>query len=130
MLAGWATTLADPRQRRLLRRLYNSVDDEPHLAETYQEMFGRHRDRALREVLAKAQRDGLLPDTSDPGTLLDILTGAAGNTDQPSGHLHASRGRALPPCGACPSRIPVKSAESSAKQSTDNISRRPKPTRT
>ncbi|WP_161780879.1 TetR/AcrR family transcriptional regulator [Amycolatopsis orientalis] len=76
LLAGWAHVLADPRQRRLLRRLYGAIEDNPELARAYQDQFGRHRDRARRDVLERARDRGQLPADSDPDILLDVLTGA------------------------------------------------------
>ncbi|GAA5116128.1 TetR/AcrR family transcriptional regulator [Pseudonocardia adelaidensis] len=76
LLAGWAHALADPRQRRLLRRLYGATDDLPELVAAYQERFGAHRDQARTRVLERARDGGQLPPGTDPGVLLDVLTGA------------------------------------------------------
>lgn len=76
LLTGWSTVLSDPRQRRLLRHLYAAADEDPQLATTYRDMFGRHRDAARREVLTRAQQEGLLPAEVDPDVVLDILNGA------------------------------------------------------
>lgn len=76
LLTGWAHALADPRQRRLLRRLYGAVDDLPELARTHRSRFGEHRDRARRQVLEQARDRGQLPPDTDPEVLLDLLTGA------------------------------------------------------
>lgn len=76
LLAGWAGVLADPRQRRLLRRLYGAIEDDPELAQTYQSQFGRHRDHTRRDVLTRAREAGQLPEDADIDVLLDLLTGA------------------------------------------------------
>ncbi|KOX22348.1 hypothetical protein ADK67_24285 [Saccharothrix sp. NRRL B-16348] len=75
LVAGWTAVLADPHQRRLLRRLYGAIEDFPELARTYQELFGRHRDQARRDVLAQARDLGQLPADTDLDVLLDVLTG-------------------------------------------------------
>jgi AcrR family transcriptional regulator len=76
LLTGWASVLADPRQRRLLRRLYGSIEDFPELAEAYQRLFGGQRDQARRDVFERARDKGQLPEDTDPDVLLDLLTGA------------------------------------------------------
>jgi AcrR family transcriptional regulator len=76
LLTGWAHALADPRQRRLLRRLYGAIDDLPELATTYRTRFGEQRDQARRQVLEQARDRGQLPPGTDPDVLLDVLTGA------------------------------------------------------
>ncbi len=76
LLSGWASVIADPRQRRLLRRIYGAIEDNPELASTYQDLFGRHRDQARRDVFAYARDQGQLPEYVDPDVLLDLLTGA------------------------------------------------------
>jgi AcrR family transcriptional regulator len=76
MVTGWAHALADPRLRRLLRRLYGATDDLPELAAAYRTRFGEHRDEARRKVLEQARDRGQLPAGTDPALLLDLLTGA------------------------------------------------------
>ncbi|HEX6340996.1 TetR/AcrR family transcriptional regulator [Umezawaea sp.] len=76
LVAGWGLVLADQGQRRLLRRLYGAIEDNPELARAYQDRFGRHRDDARRAALARARDRGQLPADSDPDVLLDVLTGA------------------------------------------------------
>ncbi|WP_255621914.1 TetR/AcrR family transcriptional regulator [Pseudonocardia sp. DSM 110487] len=76
LLTGWSYALADPRQRRLLRRLYAATDDLPELATAYRTRFGEHRDQARRQVFARARDRGQLPADTDPDVLLDVLTGA------------------------------------------------------
>ncbi|MQA78934.1 MAG: TetR family transcriptional regulator [Streptosporangiales bacterium] len=76
LLAGWAHALADPRQRRLLRRLYGAIDDFPELARAYRTGFGESRDRSRLAVLEQARAHGSLPADTDVDVLLDTLTGA------------------------------------------------------
>ncbi|MGO4648936.1 TetR/AcrR family transcriptional regulator [Nocardia sp. 2YAB30] len=76
VLAGWAYALADARRRRLLRRLYDVIDDYPELAYAYRDLFGRHRDRARKDAFERACDCGQLPADTDPDVLLDLLTGA------------------------------------------------------
>lgn len=76
LVAGWVLVLTDPRQRRLLRRLYGAIEDNPELAHAYHDQFGQHRDQARRAVLERARDRGQLPADSDPDILLDMLTGA------------------------------------------------------
>ncbi|MEO3745888.1 TetR-like C-terminal domain-containing protein [Plantactinospora sp. B5E13] len=64
------------QQRRLLRRLYGAIEDDPELAQTYQSQFGRHRDHTRRDVLTRAREAGQLPEDTDINILLDLLTGA------------------------------------------------------
>lgn len=71
-----AHALADPRQRRLLRRIYGAIDDLPELAASYRTRFGERRDQARRHVLEQARDRGQLPADTDPQVLLDVLTGA------------------------------------------------------
>lgn len=76
MLAGWASVLSNPRQRRLLRRLYGAIEDYPELARAYQRLFGQQRDQARRDVFERARDRGQFPADTDPEVLLDLLTGA------------------------------------------------------
>ncbi|MCO1580443.1 TetR/AcrR family transcriptional regulator [Crossiella sp. SN42] len=76
LVAGWVLVLTDPRQRRLLRRLYGAIEDNPELASAYHDQFGRHRDQARRDVLERARDRGQLPADSNLDILLDVLTGA------------------------------------------------------
>ncbi|ALE76981.1 hypothetical protein FRP1_30140 (plasmid) [Pseudonocardia sp. EC080625-04] len=76
MITGWAGVLAQPRQRRLLRRLYGAVDDDPELAAAYRERLGGARDRMRRDAIAATRDAGRLPGDTDPEVLLDLLTGA------------------------------------------------------
>jgi AcrR family transcriptional regulator len=74
--AGWASILANPRQRRLLRRLYGAFEDYPELARAYQGLFGQQRDQARRDVIERARDRGQLRAGTDLDVLLDLLTGA------------------------------------------------------
>ncbi|MEV5839552.1 TetR/AcrR family transcriptional regulator [Nocardia sp. NPDC052112] len=76
LLAGWAYVLTNPRQRRLLRRLYDAIDDYPELAHAYRDLFGQHRDRVRKDVFEQARGRGQLPADTDVDILLDLLTGA------------------------------------------------------
>ena len=76
LLAGWTSVLADPRLRRLLRRLYGAVEDFPEVARAYQGSLGDQRDQARRAVFERARDLGQFPADTDPAVLLDVLTGA------------------------------------------------------
>ena len=77
LLAGWASVLSNPRQRRLLRRLYGAIEDYPELAHAYQRLFGQQRDQARRNVFEQARDRGHLPADTRVDVLLDLLTGAS-----------------------------------------------------
>lgn len=76
LLTGWASVLADPRQRRLLRRLYGAFEDYPEIADVYRKQLGDQRSDARMRVLEQARDDGQLPPDTEPQVLLDLLTGA------------------------------------------------------
>lgn len=76
LLAGWASVLSSPRQRRLLRRLYGAIEDYPELTHAYQRQFGQRRDQARRDVFEQARDHGQFPADTDPDVLLTLLTGA------------------------------------------------------
>lgn len=76
LLTGWATVLADPRQRRLLRRLYGSFEDFPEIADAYRDQLGEQRSDARMRVFERARELGELPADTDAQVLLDMLTGA------------------------------------------------------
>jgi AcrR family transcriptional regulator len=76
LLTGWAAALADPRQRRLLRRLYGTFEDYPEIADAYERQLGAQRSDVRREVFERARDNGELPPDTDPQVLLDLLTGA------------------------------------------------------
>ncbi|MEU2511670.1 TetR/AcrR family transcriptional regulator [Streptomyces syringium] len=77
MILDWAEHLSRPRARRLIRRLYGTVDDLPELLRAYDSAHGRLRGRAVRTTLERARAAGQLPPGSDPGILQQILSGAA-----------------------------------------------------
>jgi AcrR family transcriptional regulator len=76
LVAGWAQVLSQPRQRRLLRRLYSALDDHPELERAYRASLQGPREEARREVLARARERGQLPPDADVDVLLQVLTGA------------------------------------------------------
>ncbi|MFC8799794.1 TetR/AcrR family transcriptional regulator [Promicromonospora sp. NPDC057138] len=76
LLTGWASVLADPRQRRLLRRLYATFEDYPEVADVYQKQLGDQRSDTRMKVFEGARDIGELPPDTDPQVLLDMLTGA------------------------------------------------------
>ncbi|MFE7122395.1 TetR/AcrR family transcriptional regulator [Streptomyces sp. NPDC057654] len=77
MVADWAGHLSRPRARRLMRRLYGSVDDLPELLRAYHGAHGGARSRAVRATLEQARATGRLPADSDPDILQQLLSGAA-----------------------------------------------------
>ncbi|WP_163508241.1 TetR/AcrR family transcriptional regulator [Fodinicola acaciae] len=76
MIADWSGYLSQPRNRRMLRRLYGAVDDFPELLETYRNLFGGARSEAVFAVLRKEIAAGRLPADSDVGVILALLNGA------------------------------------------------------
>ncbi|MEV0261293.1 TetR/AcrR family transcriptional regulator [Streptomyces sp. NPDC050617] len=77
MVADWAGYLSRPRTRRLIRRLYGSVDDLPELLHAYHRSHGGPRDQAVHSALEQARAAGRLPADSDPDILRQLLSGAA-----------------------------------------------------
>ncbi|QWF82437.1 TetR/AcrR family transcriptional regulator [Amycolatopsis sp. CA-230715] len=77
MVASWAVQLGGPRDRKLMRRLYATVDDYPELLRTYAETRGRGGAEAVRATLDRARRAGQFPSQVDPVVLQQILSGAA-----------------------------------------------------
>ena len=76
MVADWAEVLARPRNRRLVRRLYGSIDDHPELLQAYREANGRHRARATHAALERARDEGRLPSDADVEVIQQVLSGA------------------------------------------------------
>lgn len=76
MLTDWASYLSDPRNRRLLRRIYGSVDDYPELLLAYRNTHGGRRASAVLATLDRARNLRQLPPDSDLEVLLQILNGA------------------------------------------------------
>ncbi|MFC4116125.1 TetR/AcrR family transcriptional regulator [Nonomuraea zeae] len=79
MFGDWAEHLADPRNRRLLRRLYGSVDDYPELITTYRSVNGGRRAALVREMLTRTRDLGLLPPDIDVDVVSELLSGAVLN---------------------------------------------------
>ncbi|GIG69969.1 TetR/AcrR family transcriptional regulator [Phytomonospora endophytica] len=77
LIGAWAAMIAEPRHRRLMRRLLGVAEDEPEPARVYHESLGRGRDDARLAVFEQARERGELPADCDVRVLLDILTGAA-----------------------------------------------------
>ncbi|MEV5596764.1 TetR/AcrR family transcriptional regulator [Streptomyces sp. NPDC052496] len=77
MVTAWAGHLAEPRARKLIRRLYGTVDDLPELLRAYHQAHGSHRGLAVRTTLERARAAGQLPPDSDPQILQQLLSGAA-----------------------------------------------------
>ncbi|MEU4578542.1 MULTISPECIES: TetR/AcrR family transcriptional regulator [Nonomuraea] len=76
MLTDWAAYLSVPRHRRLLRRLYGSVDDYPELLSAYLAANGGLRASAVRETLRRAAESGRLPPERDLTAVQQLLNGA------------------------------------------------------
>ncbi|MEU6717195.1 helix-turn-helix domain-containing protein [Nonomuraea sp. NPDC046802] len=79
MFDDWAAHLAVTRNRRLLRRLYGSVDDYPELMKTYHEVNGGLRATVVREMLVRTREEGLLPAERDLDVVQEMLTAAVIN---------------------------------------------------
>ncbi|MFH9424313.1 TetR/AcrR family transcriptional regulator [Streptomyces sp. NPDC017529] len=77
MVTAWADHLGEPRARRLMRRLYGTVDDLPELLRAYHKAHGSHRSLAVHTTLERARAAGQLPPNSDPEILQQLLSGAA-----------------------------------------------------
>lgn len=76
MLLHWAQALAQPRLRRLTRRLMTSMQDRPDFAKAYREASIDQRDRAIATVLEQARDRGDFPPGTDLAVIQRILTGA------------------------------------------------------
>ncbi|RBQ16275.1 TetR family transcriptional regulator [Spongiactinospora rosea] len=76
MLDNWATYLSNPRNRRMLRRLYGAVDDYPELLQAYRNAHGGRRAEATRGALRRSCDQGRLPRVTDVGVLQEMLNGA------------------------------------------------------
>ncbi|AQZ64101.1 Transcriptional regulator, TetR family [[Actinomadura] parvosata subsp. kistnae] len=76
MFADWAAYLAVPRHRRLLRRLYGSVDDYPELVAAYRVVNGGRRAAVVRELLCRTRDLGRLPGDVDVDAVQRMLTAA------------------------------------------------------
>lgn len=76
MLAAWADYLSQPRNRRLLRRLYGAADDYPELLDAYRRLHGGRRAAAVTATLERARETAHLPPDADPEILSAMLYGA------------------------------------------------------
>ncbi|MEU7894022.1 TetR/AcrR family transcriptional regulator [Nonomuraea sp. NPDC049152] len=76
MLTDWARYLSDPRNRRMLRRLYGAADDYPELLKAYRDQNGLRRAAAEHATLAAALDSGQLPRDTDLGILQQVLNGS------------------------------------------------------
>ncbi|WP_043617012.1 TetR/AcrR family transcriptional regulator [Nonomuraea candida] len=76
MFGDWAAHLAVPRNRRLLRRLYGSVDDYPELMAAYRQVNGGRRAAVVREMLVRTRDLGLLPGDLDVDVVQELLSAA------------------------------------------------------
>jgi AcrR family transcriptional regulator len=76
MIHDWAGYLSQPRNRRMLRRLYGAVDDFPELLETYRNMFGGARSQVIFALLRQECAAGRLPADTDVDVFLQLLNGA------------------------------------------------------
>jgi AcrR family transcriptional regulator len=76
MLTAWAHAASQPRQRRLLRRLYGSIDDYPEARQAWID-HQPQREQARRAALEKARDSGQLPADADVDIIGQVLTGAA-----------------------------------------------------
>ena len=77
MVNHWAELLAEPRDRKLMRRLYAAVDDHPELLRAYASAHGMRGVEAVRAMLDRAKAAGQLPAHVDSVVLQQILSGAA-----------------------------------------------------
>jgi AcrR family transcriptional regulator len=75
MLTDWAGYLSQPRNRRMLRRLYGALDDYPELLRAYRESYGQRRASAVRATLQRARDNEQLPPDGDVEILQKMLNG-------------------------------------------------------
>ncbi|MFE0148554.1 TetR/AcrR family transcriptional regulator [Nonomuraea sp. NPDC059007] len=76
MLDDWARYLSEPRNRRMLRRLYGAVDDYPELLLAYRNSHGGRRAAAEHAALLRTRELGRLPPERDVPVVLEMLNGA------------------------------------------------------
>jgi AcrR family transcriptional regulator len=76
MLAEWAHYLSQPRERRMLRRLYAATDEYPEIRHAYWNAHGEHRSAAVRSVLEQAHDRGQFPPDVDVDVIEQVLHGA------------------------------------------------------
>jgi AcrR family transcriptional regulator len=77
MVNHWAELLAEPRDRKLMRRLYAAMDDHPELLRAYASAHGMRGVEAVRAMLDRAKAAGQLPAHVDSAVLQQVLSGAA-----------------------------------------------------
>ncbi|SDI37698.1 TetR/AcrR family transcriptional regulator [Nonomuraea jiangxiensis] len=76
LIGDMSAYLAVPRNRRLLRRIYGSVDDYPELIGAYRTVSGGRRAALVRETLCRARDLRRLPPEADVDVAQEILTAA------------------------------------------------------
>lgn len=76
MFDDWGAHLAVPRNRRLLRRVFSTVDDYPKLMTTYHKVNGGRRRAVVREMLARTRGLGHLPAGLDVDVVQEMLSAA------------------------------------------------------
>ncbi|MGN9838243.1 TetR/AcrR family transcriptional regulator [Nonomuraea sp. H19] len=76
MLEQWAAYLSNPRNRRMLRRLYGAVDDYPELLQSYRNSHGRRRAAAEHAALRRSREHGELSQDKDLDIVQQLLNGA------------------------------------------------------
>lgn len=76
MLTDWAGYLSQPRNRKMLRRLYGAADDYPELLDAYRRLHGARRAAAVTATLERARETAHLPPGADLEIVSAMLTGA------------------------------------------------------
>jgi AcrR family transcriptional regulator len=75
-LPALATTLADPRFRALIARVFGSSVSHPTLMATYWKHYIQPRRDATAVLLERAKQDGVLAEDTDNEVLIDMMVGA------------------------------------------------------
>lgn len=73
MVADWAQFLSKPVLRRMLRRVYGSLDDYPELLRAYWDSHGQHHWSGVRAVLEQAREQGQFARDADLNLIHEIL---------------------------------------------------------
>ena len=73
MVVDWAEFLSQPILRRMLRRLYGSVDDYPELLQAYWDSHGQRHWLGVRAVLERARDQGQFDHDADLDLVHEIL---------------------------------------------------------
>ena len=73
MVVDWAEFLSQPILRRMLRRLYGSVDDYPELLKAYWDSHGQRHWLGVRAVLEQARDQGQFDHDADLDLIHEIL---------------------------------------------------------